>query len=352
MIRFGKSSASLLTLKQSFFEENEAWLAYSKQLASVYVAQPRRTACKVCTGTLGEASFTKHGIEYVICVRCGHLNGAHEDTDAFCSAVYTDDGGERYARAYDAVTADAFTTRKKEIYSPKVQFLIDALREQGEHPEALFYADLGAGSGYLVGALLDAGLSQATGYEVSQSQVAVADRMVGPNLVRQHELNAIESVAAHLEAEVVSLIGVLEHVQRPRGLLDALRHNEHVRYIYVSVPLFSPCVFFEMAFEDVMPRQLSGGHTHLYTESSLDWTCREFDLDRVAEWWFGTDIVDLYRSMAVRLASSDLLRKTQENWMTMFEPVIDSLQMELDRQRLASEVHLLLRKKGGREGMP
>ncbi len=56
--------------------------------------------------------------------------------------------------------------------------------------------------------------------------------------------------------------------------------------------MFSPSVYFEMVFPTVFHRDLACGHTHLYIDSSLDWTCREFGFERLAEWWFGTDIVD------------------------------------------------------------
>lgn len=312
MLRFGKSSGPLLALKESFFTDNDALLEESLRLAKTYTAQPRRNACKACEAPLGDVDFTKHGIGYVICERCGHLNGAHEDTSAFCAAVYTERGGESYARAYSSEGAEAYQARVRDIYLPKAQFLVDTLQDQGESPASLAYGDLGAGSGYFVAALVELGLGAVQGYEVSEVQVDFANRMVPGVRVRRHELDEATELAATLEADVVSMIGVLEHVRRPRELLAALKRNRNVRYVYLSVPLFSPCVFFEMAFDDVMPRQLSGGHTHLYTDSSLDWTCREFGFERVGEWWFGTDMVDLYRSVSVRLGRSEALRNMQQ----------------------------------------
>ena len=342
MIRYGKSSGPLLALKRSFFDDNDALLDERLRLAAVYTAQPKRAACKACDGPLGAADFAKHGVEYAVCGRCGHLNGGHEDTDAFCAAVYTEDGGEDYARAYCAQSAKAYRDRVRDIYSPKAEFLAEALRERGEDPFSLRYADLGAGSGYFVAALIEAGIETVRGLEVSEAQVALANRMVPGGRVRRHALEEVASLAAGLEAEVVSMIGVLEHLQRPRDMLAALRDNRSVRYLYLSLPLLSPCVFVEMAFADVMPRQLTGGHTHLYTDSSIDWTCREFGFRRVAEWWFGTDMVDLYRSIWVRLAKSQGTGAMQEAWTEMFAPALDAMQLELDRRRLASEVHLLL----------
>ena len=110
------------------------------------------------------------------------------------------------------------------------------------------------------------------------------------------------------------------------------------------MPAVQPlCVFFEMVFPTVFNRQLSGGHTHLYTESSLNWLCQHFGLRRDAEWWFGTDMVDLYRSVLTRLTQEPNTSALAETWTVAFGDVIDELQLVLDRRRLSSEVHLLLR---------
>src|SRR5205085_8450005 len=116
----------------------------------------------------------------------------------------------------------------------------------------------------------------------------------------------ILTLAGRLEQNVVSMIGVLEHLQQPRDFLAALRDNANVRYLFLALPLHSPTTFIELVFPNVMQRQLSGDHTHLYTESSIDHLCAEFGMRRVAEWWFGTDMMDLYRALAVTLKNESV----------------------------------------------
>jgi hypothetical protein len=342
LVRYGKPSAELIAIKQSFFRENAQHLAHSRTIGAVYRRQPARTKCKCCDGALDGIGFTKQDIDYVLCARCGHVNGRHEDTAEFCRSVYTDEDGKDYAANYAAEDRAAFDRRIEVIYLPKARFLIDGLHNAGETPEALAYADIGAGSGYFVGAMRAAGLGRAVGYEVSAAQCALAHRMAGQGSVQQLDLDGEAALVARLDAEVVSLIGVLEHVRHPRALLAALRDNPKIRYLYLSVPLFSPSVYFEMVFPEAMQRQLSGGHTHLYTESSLDWTCREYGFGRVAEWWFGTDLVDLYRSVLVGLEADPALRAMAEPWSRSWAGAIDEMQHALDSRKLSSEVHLLL----------
>jgi hypothetical protein len=346
VIRYGKPSAVLLQHKQAFFKENDAKITEFGRLAHLYTSQPRRVECKNCEARLGETTFEKFGVEYVFCTRCGHLNGAHEDTNAFCEALYTEDEGRAYGSVYAAIDGAAYRKRVNDIYLPKALFLAEALKEQGEDPAVTRFVDMGAGSGYFVAALLAAGMSQVKGFEVSKSQVDLGNANLGRELLIRHRLSDVMGVASSLEADVVSLIGVLEHLQRPRDVLRGLKDNPTVRYLFLSLPLFSPSVFFEMVFPEVMPRQLVGAHTHLYTETSIDYLCTEFGFARKAEWWFGTDVVDLYRSVSVMLGKRVGSRNMVSVWDRIFRPVMDDVQLAMDRHRLASEVHLLLKVKG------
>ena len=142
----------------------------------------------------------------------------------------------------------------------------------------------------------------------------------------------------------MSMIGVLEHLQNPREVLASLVANGRVRYVFLSVPLFSPCVYLEMAFPGVFHRQLSGGHTHLFTDESLDWMCRAYQLERISEWWFGTDVVDLYRTVRVSIETQGASERTRAHWTNQMLPALDQMQRALDEQHAASEVHVLLRK--------
>lgn len=343
MIRYGKSSGALLSHKKGFFADNEALLAEGRRIGATYTRQPRRVACKCCDGALSGPTFEKQGITYILCDRCNHLNGAHEDTDAFCEAVYVVDGGANYAKTYSAADREAYETRVRDIYAPKAEFLGDALEELGESPSVLRYADFGAGSGFFVAAMRWMEWENARGYEVANVQADLGNQMIGPGAVTAHALDETIHLAATVHADVVSMIGVLEHVQTPREILAALRDNPAVRYLYISVPLFSPSTMIECAFPNVFQRQLSAGHTHLYTEESIKWMCREFRLERMSEWWFGTDMVDFFRSVSVELERDAETSALVEPWLRMMAPAIDEAQRALDTRKFSSEVHLLLR---------
>ncbi len=342
MKRFGKKAAGILGVGQSFFAENEDALSQNRAQARLYTAQPRRTSCKICAAPLpSAAAFVKHEIPYAFCTRCGHLNGLHEDTPSFCAAIYADPA---YGHYYESKDAAAFQYRVDAVYVPKVRFLVDALRATNVDPLSLRYVDWGAGSGYFVSALLREGMRHATGYEVSPSQTAYANKMVPGDHCRQVRLEDTVSTLATVEAEVVSLIGVLEHLGEPRQALAALRANASVRYVFLCLPLFSFCVFLEMAFPHVYPRHLVCDHTHLFTKSSIAWMAREFGLQQRAEWWFGSDMLDLYRHVLITLEGNAETRSMAGAWSETMKPLIDPMQLVLDHQQVPSEVHLLFEK--------
>ena len=80
-----------------------------------------------------------------------------------------------------------------------------------------------------------------------------------------------------------------------------------------------------MIFPTVFHRNLACGHTHLYTDASLNWLCREFGFNRVAEWWFGTDVVDWYRSVMVRARQQPETARMADEWADLWAPAIDGL---------------------------
>jgi hypothetical protein len=67
-----------------------------------------------------------------------------------------------------------------------------------------------------------------------------------------------------------------------------------------------------------------------------------FGLRRRAQWWFGSDMLDLYRAGTVLDRSRPRHARDVEAWTERMRPLIDPLQLQIDRRRLASEVHLLL----------
>lgn len=344
MIKYGKPCADVLTYKDSFFLENTQNQQRSRHLFQVYSEQPKKETCRICNFPLEGSLFSKEGVDYIFCKKCDHLNGANQDTDSFCKNLYTEDTENGYASNYSASSAEAYKNRVRDIYQPKAKFLREALIQGNNKPEELSFADLGAGSGHFVYALRSEGLKRSTGYEVSNQQVKLANTMCGPDSVKLHDLANLKEIVSSLDTDVISMISVLEHLQNPREILEAIQENSQIKYLYFSVPLFSPSVFFESVFADFLsPRHLAPSHTNLFTEKSIDYFCQEFGFNKESEWWFGSDMIDLFRGLWLKFSADDKQHELRNILVDRYKPMIDDLQLVLDKKHFGSEVHMLLK---------
>lgn len=341
MDKYGKSMGDLLKIKQTFFNMDTALYKENLFLSEIAQKQIHRVSCKNCDVTLDrDPDFVKQNIPYVLCNSCNHLNSLYEDTESFAKAIYVEEVTD-YSKVYSAETQKIWLERMKSIYLPKAQFLKEVLIKEGV-ANVKEIADFGAGSGYFVKALQEVGFIESVGYEVSENQVNLSQKMLENNSIKKIELNDLKKYIAETKYEVISLIGVLEHLTNPREILREISKNNDIKYIYLSLPLFSYTVFFEILNEDHFNRHLSGGHTHLYTIESINNFCEEFGLEISGKWQFGVDAMDLYRFQHLELENK-LSDKMRSIFTNKFTNILDELQLVFDKEDFSSEIHLVLK---------
>lgn len=332
--RFSKPSLAVIKNKKSFFLENEKHLQHVKAVNRFYCEQPPRDNCMICNEDLGEIDLIIHGVNYSLCKNCNQLNGRHQDTKEFSDYLYSDSDGSSYSKNY----LNDYNSRVQDIYIPKVDFLKEVLGEDNVHTFAV--TDIGCGGGHFVKACEDLNI-KASGYDVNKSLINLGSKILKKNKLFIHEPSKINESIKEVKTEVLSLIGVLEHLMRPIEALHAFQESK-AKYLYLQVPLFSFAAMQESMHEDVFPRQLNAGHTHLFTKESLDFICNQFSFKKSGEWWFGTDMVDLFRHMHIKVngvssQKSDIIQR-------YIGDHIDSLQAVLDQTKLCSGVNMVLKK--------
>jgi len=343
MKKFGKKNLDLIKIKKSFFNENDYYLNKQLKDGNIYLQQDVRTKCENCDNQLDTSSdFKKQEIPYLICKRCTHLNGRHKNSQNFINSLYTDEGDVEYSKIYNSKSIKDFQERSESIYLPKVQFLIDSLIEKKLDISNLKFCDFGCGSGYFLHSLDQFEVGSLIGYEVSKIQMKLGNKFLGKKLIQNYNITDTIDIIKNIESDVISLIAVLEHLKDPREILMEIKNNTNIKFMMISVPTFSFSTYLEVFSQEVFSRQLSSGHTHLYTKESIKYLIDEFDFSIISEWWFGTDIVDLYRHFMVIFEKSKYSDLFIESFKKTLIPLIDNLQLEFDKQKKSSEVHLVV----------
>ncbi|KAB8028023.1 class I SAM-dependent methyltransferase [Fluviispira multicolorata] len=338
-LKYSKSSSFYLNTKKDFFTDNDKLLNNSIIQNQLYASQEPRINCKICQSKLNTTSdFQQNGIEYSFCNECGHLNGIFEDTKLFIENLYSLDSGTEYAKNYLDIN---FDKRTSDIYIPKVEFLLENIPNKKYK-----LLDIGCGSGYFVHASLQKEI-EAIGMDISKAMTDYGNKQI--SLLRNisplkcyNELCFFNSIK-ETQADIVSALGVIEHLREPQKLFEAFRECK-ATYLYYSVPMFSLSVILENIFNQIFPRQLSGGHTHLFTESSIKKMNSLIGVKPIAEWRFGTDMLDLYRSCTIMLSKNNASKKLLSHLQIGLGNNIDKLQAVFDNNHFCSEIHLIASK--------
>ena len=326
--KYSKSSSPMLDIKKEFFDSNDKLLKEAVETNELYSEQEPRLNCKNCEDPIGQEAFNSFGVSYSLCNNCGHLNGIYEDSEKFTQYLYSEDNGDHYKESY----LKDYDRRVQDIYTPKVQFLIDVVGRCTVN-------DVGCGAGHFVKACENLGVG-AIGVDPNRSLIELGKQKMLLNHIAYASPKDFEWFIEG-STDVVSMIGVLEHLREPNKALEAFNRSL-AEYLYISVPLLSPSVFIEHSFPTVFPRHLRAAHTHLYTKESLEYMANKYNLEVVGQWWFGSDAMDLYRSMLVKAKGNQEYVKLLKKYVGSH---IDELQQVFDKSHMSSEVHLILEKK-------
>ena len=328
LIKFSKKISDISSIKKDFFTDNKIYLDRAKKGFKLYVKEKKRIYCKNCNLKLPKRVFISNNVNYTICKRCFHLNGLHQDTNNFLEKLYITEKGSSYDKGYNS----QFNFRVKNIYSPKLNLLKEALKKK------FSVLEIGSGAGHFVNACEKSNI-KVKGYEINRNLVQVAKKNGVKNIFHESP-RKINEIIKNNKSDVVCLISTLEHLEDPNSTLKLIKQSK-TKYLYTCIPLFSLSTFIENVFPNVYPRQLNASHTHLYTYKSIKYMIKKFKFKILGEWWFGTDISDLYRSL---LLNSNYFDKAYIKYFNkLFGDHIDDLQNILDKKKLSCEVHLVLK---------
>ena len=333
--KYSKPNKDVFEIKESFISKNKQNLNWILKVNKFYNKRPKRVACKNCYKKISKKDFliNNFGVNFYQCKFCNHINGGSKDDLKFNKWLYQSNSGKNYGYTYFS----DYKKRVKNIYFPKVKFLKDVLKKK------ISLLDIGSGGGHFLKALENTKIS-AYGVEPNKKLVKLGNSYLKKNKLIFSSMNNIKKIIRdEKKSNVLSLIGVLEHLSDPNEIISTF-YKSKIKYLFLTLPLFSISSYFENNYKNVFPRVLSGAHTHLYTKKSIEFMIKKNKLKIVGSWWFGSDIADLYR-MIIVTSKNNKNNNYAKDLDSRLLKMIDSLQQIIDKNKECNEVHLILKKK-------
>ena len=329
-IIYSKNIQDIDIIKKHLSFNNKLNLSQTKRINSMYNKLKNRKKCIICNTKIKFKDFVNHKVAYSLCRNCGHLNGLKILNKNFNNKIYLNNNGKNYSKLYNKF----YLSRVKKIYEPKVIFLKSVIKNKFQ------VLDFGCGGGHAVKSCENLGV-KAIGLDPNKELIKFGNKYLRKNQILSLSFDDCLNYIESSNADVLSLFFVLEHLEKPLQIFEKFKRSK-IKYLYFSVPLFNLSVLIENIFKNVYPRQLGGYHTNLFSYDSINFISKKFNLKIIGEWWFGSDISDLKRSLFL---SSDL--KTdfiKEKFNLLFSRNINELQNILDRSKNSSEVHIIMQK--------
>lgn len=255
------------------------------------------TACPVCATRVEhtEREVVVWGVEYARCLACGHAYARRRPSDRALADLYATNAipNDYYMRPEEV------SLRIREIYGPKVEWIARTFEALHGRPPATLL-DLGAGTGHLLAAARELGIS-VEGLEPDRAYRDFCRRTFGLELFASADELRARGRGSY---DVVASFNVLEHVAVPGTFLDLYRDLTGPASLWViETPRYNSLT---IALQKLFPERIRGylipyEHVQLFTDASLATLLLDKGARPSHVWYFGQDAMELLFQVTAEL---------------------------------------------------
>ena len=202
------------------------------------------------------------------------------------------------------VDKEIFNKRKEIIAKPKLNFVLDVLKEHyGNDFTIGSWLDIGCATGELLSFVKDLGI-KTVGIESDFREVRFAREFCGLDIIEGYvdSKNPDEKIINAInEASVISFINVLEHIPNPVDFINDIYMYSHDNSILVfevprhpSLASFSNLVSHDAVYRHIVPPQ----HLQIFTEDGVNKILKG-KYEVIGKWGFGQGFFDILTECAI-----------------------------------------------------
>lgn len=312
--------------------ENIEKIKKAGQAADFYA---RRKNCPICGGDELSPYISIYDYDYYLCNNCNHLFYVQMIDEKRLKEIYNED--TPYLTQY--TDGRYYQQRLSNIAVPRVNFVTNHIfKSQGKEPKGSAWLDIGCGGGHVLVAAKNAGY-KARGIEAGASGSYVTEKYGIP--VQQAYITPETFNKKILDARIISLFDVLEHLKEPGEILSAISDNMPPdAYVVASVPRHPSYSLLSILSnpEHVSRYLIVPDHIHIFSDESIEVLFNSCKLTIECNWYFGQDFFEMLNTLlypsGIDLSQLD----------PVYTKALNSIQHAIDKNLLSDSMLVIAKK--------
>lgn len=289
--------------------------------------------CPICSNNNIKYISTVYNFEYFECINCKLAFVKNQPISEDIEKLYNE---SNYSSIANTIHFDIELQKYKvnNITKPKVKWFMEETNTQN-----LKWLDIGCGAGDLIIAAKEFGFD-VCGIETNNAAKKFIKENYNIDVINEF-INSENIDKFSGQTDVISLIGVLEHLKNPKEIILSISQLQKTgQYILIEVPHYpSLAAYSQMLHPNLVNRvMVPPYHLYMFSINSLKSLLTEYEI--TSSWYFGMDIYEYISTITTQnstIENSDFIQ-TMYKFSNDFQKIIDE-------NKLSDSILIIGRKK-------